>query len=66
MNLFRLLLLFAVAWLVWRLFQSARRRQLDQRPPQEQFEPMARCSSCGTYLPAKALSRDGRCGRCSE
>lgn len=63
----RLLLLAALAWIAWRLFQYLIRAQkLQQRPPPEQFEPMARCSQCGTHLPAKALTRDGRCGRCSE
>ena len=63
----RLLLLVALGWIAWRLYQQFQRGQaLRQPPPQDQFEPMQRCAKCGTYLPAKALSSDGRCGRCSE
>lgn len=62
----RLLLLLCIAWIAWRLFRYVQRGALQRRPPPEQFEPMAPCSRCGTYLPAKALTSDGRCGRCSE
>ena len=63
----KFLLLAAFAWIAWRLFQHYQRVQaLKQPPPQEQFEPMQRCASCGTYLPARSLSSDGRCGRCKE
>ena len=71
MNLFRLLLLLATVWLVWRLYKSARARLGQGQAPTpvagapEQFEPMARCATCGTHLPAKVLSPDGRCGRCA-
>lgn len=67
MNILRLLLLVAAAWLVWRIVRQVR-AQLQQRrpPPTDAFEPMARCAQCGTFLPANALSASGKCGRCSE
>lgn len=67
MNLLRLLLLVAAAWLIWQVARQVR-RQLSQRPPEieNDFEPMARCARCGTHLPAKSLNSNGLCGRCSE
>lgn len=67
MNFFRLLLLGAVAYLVWRMLNPPRRRS-DPSPrptPPPDYEPMARCKQCGTHLPVVALSPSGRCGRCS-
>ncbi|WP_020649540.1 hypothetical protein [Solimonas variicoloris] len=73
MNLFRLLLLGAALYIVWRLVSVARRAATQQRPPAPRppppsahYEPMARCARCSTYLPAGSLSRAGLCGRCSE
>ncbi|WP_043113185.1 hypothetical protein [Solimonas flava] len=72
MNLFRLLLLGAALYIVWRLLTVARRATTQQRPPAPRapssahYEPMARCARCSTYLPASSLSRAGLCGRCSE
>lgn len=73
MNLFRLLLLGAALYIVWRLLTVARRAATQQRPPAPRppsssahYEPMARCARCNTYLPASSLSRAGLCGRCSE
>lgn len=71
MNLVRLLLLLAAIWVVWRLLRgnsilpTLGRRPEAPKPP-ENFEPMSRCEHCGTYLPSKALSSSGRCGRCNE
>jgi hypothetical protein len=64
--IFRLLLLALAGFVVWRLLKT-----MGVLPPpaprgQEQFEPMARCARCGTFLPAKTLSSDGRCGACRE
>jgi len=72
MNLFRLLLLAVAVYVVWRLLKIALRKPAPpggaqaQRPADEPFETMVRCSSCGTYLPARSLSASGRCGRCSD
>lgn len=67
--LLRVALLAAAIWLLWRLWTKLR-PMLGSGPTAEppappQFEPMARCSQCGTHLPAKALAPDGRCGRCA-
>lgn len=64
--IFRLLLLAAFIWVVWLLYKKLRAAALAAPPKAEQFEPMAQCAKCGTYLPAKSLSRDGRCGACRE
>src|SRR5262249_46760057 len=66
--LFRLLLLAAAAIVVWRLLQSLGVLAPPRGRPgaEQEFDPMARCARCGTYLPVKALSADGRCGRCKE
>lgn len=70
---FRLLVLLALAWVAWRFWQQwqqQRNRDLGAQPPPrpgaEPFELMQRCAQCGTYLPSTALSRSGRCGRCSD
>jgi len=68
MGIFRLLVLAGLAWLVYRLLQNWRieisPRQNRQTP--ERFEPMSRCTQCGLYLPAQALSSTGHCGACEK
>lgn len=68
MNIFRLLVLIGLGWLVYRLLQNWRVEISPRRPPAppESFEPMARCSGCGLYLPSKSLSPGGRCGACEK
>lgn len=66
MNILRLLLLVAAAWLIWRIVRQVRGQLQQRQRPTEVFEPMARCSQCGTYLPARSLNASGKCGRCSE
>ncbi len=68
MNILRLLLLIAAVWLVWRIVRQVRGQLQQQRkpPPVEEFEAMARCAKCGTYLPSKSLTAAGLCGHCSE
>ncbi|MGH8457376.1 MAG: hypothetical protein ACRETW_05695 [Stenotrophobium sp.] len=66
--MFRLVLLAAFIWIVWRLLRGLRINVERVPPPQapDHFEPMARCARCGTHLPAAALSKSGLCGRCAE
>lgn len=68
MNLFKLLLLGAALWIVWRILRGLRIQvsRIEPRPqPPESFEPMARCARCGVHLPAAALSAQGLCGKCA-
>ncbi len=67
MNLFRLLVLAGLVWLVFRILKSWRIEvsRRDQ-PPAERFETMARCATCGLYLPRQGLSASGRCGACEK
>lgn len=67
MGIFRLLVLAGLVWLVYRLLKNWR-IEISPRQPQapERFEPMARCTGCGLYLPAQSLSSTGRCGACEK
>jgi len=68
MNLFRLLLLIAAIWILWRLLRGLRihiSRIEPPRMPSETFEPMAKCARCGVHQPASALSANGLCGKCA-
>ena len=68
MNLFRLLLLGAAIYFVWRFLSRTQRpvpatvRGDAARSPR--YEAMQRCTGCGTHLPARSLSAAGRCTRC--
>lgn len=67
MNILRLLIIMAAAWLVWRIVKQVRGQLPPRNPPTgDLYEPMARCTKCGIHLPAKALNSAGLCGRCSE
>lgn len=68
MNIFRVLIVLAAAWLIWRIVRQVRAQlsRRDPAPPPDAYEPMARCAKCGTYLPLKSLNSAGLCGRCSE
>ena len=63
----RLLLMIGLIWLVVQLWRNWQRGQaLRQQRPDESFQLTSRCRGCGVYLPASALSKDGRCGKCSD
>lgn len=68
--MFRLLLIAAAIFIVWRLLRGFRVHieRIPPPPPQQpdRYEPMARCAKCGCHLPAAALSKSGLCGRCAE
>jgi hypothetical protein len=64
-RLVQLLLLIALAVIVWRLV----RRMLappPAPPPGDPaaFEPTARCARCGTHVPRAQLDAAGTCARC--
>ena len=65
LGLFRLLVLIAAIYLLWRLAQRLLVQRSRSHKDPEAFEPMARCSACATYLPKRQLSGDPpRCERC--
>jgi hypothetical protein len=66
-DMFRLLLLAAALWILWRIFKGFRIHiERLQTPPTETFEPMGRCAKCGIHTPAETLNKSGVCGRCAE
>jgi len=69
MNLFRLLILGALAWFVYRVLKSwgSDGGPAKPRPRNpEQYEMMARCLRCGVFVPRDSLSERGRCRNCEK
>lgn len=81
MNLLRLLLLAAIAWLVWRLLRGLRSAPDDPLPPPpsgddgggnedgdptRNFERKRACSVCGAEAPQVSLDTHGRCRDCAR
>jgi hypothetical protein len=70
MNLFRLLVLGALIWFVYRVLKNWRialvRRGGTAPGSREHYEPMAPCRNCGVYLPSAALDTRGRCRSCAH
>jgi hypothetical protein len=69
MNLFRLLILGALAWFIYRVLRSwsdegGPRKPRSPRP--DQYELMGRCLRCGTFVPRDSLSDSGRCRSCER
>ncbi len=68
--IFRLLLIAAAVWILWRLARIGL-QQLERRPPpgEDQDPPFvatARCPQCGTHLPQEQMNAQGRCPRCGD
>jgi len=65
-RLIQLLLLVALAFIVWRLIRNALAPPPGpgggEAPPR--FEPTARCDRCGTHVPRAELDAAGLCARC--
>jgi len=62
-RLLLLLLLIALAFIVWRVLRQA----LAPPPPAgdaPRFEPTGRCEKCGTHVPREQLDTAGLCARC--
>ena len=69
MNLFRLIILGFLGWLVFRVVRSWANDALPgQRRPRTpaEFEMMARCLRCKTFVPRDSLSEHGRCRNCEK
>jgi uncharacterized protein len=63
-RLVQLLLLIALAVIVWRLVRRALARPAPPGEAAPRFEPMARCNRCGTHVPSAQLDAAGACARC--
>jgi hypothetical protein len=65
-DMLKYFLLFAVLWLLWRLFAPAARPRRGRTPPPEQA--IRACAHCGVYLPESDLLRadDGALYCCAE
>jgi hypothetical protein len=63
-RLVQILLLLALAWLIWRVVKNLLGPRAPDRAPPE-FQPTARCAACGTHLPREQLDADGRCPPCA-
>jgi hypothetical protein len=61
-RLLQLLLLVALALIVWRLVRKALAPPRDGEPPR--FEPTGRCAACGTHVPRGELDAAAHCPRC--
>jgi hypothetical protein len=63
-RLVQLLLLIALAVIVWRLVRRALAPPAAPPTDAPRFEPMARCDRCGTHVPRAQLDASGTCARC--
>ena len=70
MNPFRLVILGLLAWFVYKVVRSWGSDGSPTRPrprgTPEQYEMMARCLRCGTFVPRDSLSERGRCRSCEK
>ena len=61
-RILQILLLLALAWLLWRVVKNL---LAPRAPPPPEFQPVARCASCGTHVPREQLDAAERCPRCA-
>ena len=69
MNLIRLLVIVAIVWLVYRMYQnwlSSNKIARKQRARQAEIKNMVQCSRCGLHLPENEALRQGGKFYCSE
>ncbi|HQY71698.1 MAG TPA: PP0621 family protein [Pseudomonadales bacterium] len=69
MLLFRLILLFAMAFIAWRLYRLvvAPRVRASEQPPKLDGEDMVECALCSVHVPrAQAVSEASRWYCCEE
>jgi hypothetical protein len=63
-RLIQLLLLVALALIVWRLLRNALAPPAPGPGETPKFEPTARCARCGTHVPREQLDAAGLCTSC--
>lgn len=61
-RILQILLLLALAWLLWRVVKNL---LAPRAPAPPEFQPVARCASCGTHVPREQLDAAERCPRCA-
>ena len=71
MGLFRLFLLAAIAWLIWRVLLRAALPAQPSPPPgagkpasRDDYQPLTQCTICGAHIPRPADDRAPICERC--
>jgi len=60
MSLLRILLLFFLGWIVWRLLRPASRTRTQRMEKEKASENMTACAWCGVYVPEHEMIRDKR------
>ena len=63
-RLLLLLLLIALAFVVWRVLRNALAPPAAPADAAPRFEPTGRCEKCGTHVPRDQLDAAGHCARC--
>jgi len=68
MNLIRLLVIVAIIWLVYRIYQNwqAAKPVSSKKTKTPPIEDMVQCSKCGVHLPANEALKSGDKFYCSE
>ena len=69
MNSFRFVILGLLVYFVYRVLRSWSADGTPGKPrprTTEQFEMMARCLRCGTFVPRDSLGDSGRCRNCNK
>jgi hypothetical protein len=65
MSPFRILVLLALGWLVWRLLRRALQPPAEtKRNRPDDALTLTRCERCGTYIPQSPGSTAAICERC--
>lgn len=67
MGFFRLMLLAAILWIVWRLVARALRGTPEPpraRGAEQDYLPLTRCPGCGAHIPQPASGDPALCERC--
>lgn len=66
--LIRLVIIFLVGWLIFRLVRNwLNRSPTIEKPTDEKIDTMVRCAECGVHLPRQnAIKKDGQFFCCEE